>query len=501
MTPQIAHATSDWIRESSRRVHFVGIGGAGMSGIAEVLHNLGYKVTGSDKADSAVTRHLAELGIKIYKTHKASNVDKADAVVVSSAIKADNPEVVAARERRVPIMPRAEMLGELMRFRRGIAVAGTHGKTTTTSLVASVLAEDGLDPTFVIGGQLLAAGTHARLGTGDYLVAEADESDGSFLMLNPVIAIVTNIDADHLENYGGDFAQVKKAFDDFLHRLPFYGVAVLCIDDPEVAELASTTTRRTLTYGTDKAADVRASRIVQDGRRMRFDLHLPKEPGFGIRDSGFGKRKGGKAISVTLNLPGLHNVKNALAAAAVGWQLGVDAKAIATALENFQGVGRRFQMRGEITLDKGSALLVDDYGHHPRELAAVFAAARGGWPERRLVVAFQPHRYTRTRDLLDDFANVLSEVDVLVLTEVYPAGEAPIANADGRALARAVRARNKVVPVLVEHPRELKTMLPGLLRDGDLVLVMGAGDIGAAVGELAALAPAKAKKSKSGKVK
>jgi len=486
MTPQIAHATSDWIRESSRRVHFVGIGGAGMSGIAEVLHNLGYKVTGSDKADSAVTRHLAALGIRIYKTHKASNVDKADAVVVSSAIKADNPEVLAARERRLPVMPRAEMLGELMRFRRGIAVAGTHGKTTTTSLVASVLAEGGLDPTFVIGGQLLAAATHARLGTGDYLVAEADESDGSFLMLNPVIAIVTNIDADHLENYGGDFAQVKKAFDDFLHRLPFYGVAVLCIDDVEVAELARTTTRRMLTYGAHKSADVRASRIAQDGGRMRFDLYLPEQK---------------KPIAVTLNLPGMHNVKNALAAVAVGWQLGVDAKAIAAALENFQGVGRRFQMRGEIALNgigknRGSALLVDDYGHHPRELAAVFAAARGGWPQRRLVVAFQPHRYTRTRDLFDDFANVLSEADVLVLTEVYPAGEAPIADADGRALARAVRARNKVVPVLVEHPRDLKTMLPGLLRDGDLVLVMGAGDIGAAVGELAALAPAGAKKSK-----
>ncbi|MBN8887359.1 MAG: UDP-N-acetylmuramate--L-alanine ligase [Rudaea sp.] len=488
MTPQIVHATSDWIRDSSRRVHFVGIGGAGMSGIAEVLHNLGYKVTGSDKADSAVTRHLSALGIKIHKTHKAANVDKVDAVVVSSAIKADNPEVVAARERRVPVMPRAEMLGELMRFRRGIAVAGTHGKTTTTSLVASVLAEGGLDPTFVIGGQLLAAATHARLGTGDYLVAEADESDGSFLMLNPVIAIVTNIDADHLENYGGDFAQVRKAFDDFLHRLPFYGVAVLCIDDAEVAELAATTTRRMLTYGTHKSADVRASRIVQDGPRMRFDLHLPEQK---------------KPVGVTLNLPGLHNVSNALAAAAVGWQLGVDAKSIATALENFQGVGRRFQMRGEIALgsgkNSGKALLVDDYGHHPRELAAVFAAARGGWPERRLVVAFQPHRYTRTRDLLDDFANVLSEADVLVLTEVYPAGEAPIASADGRALARAVRARNKAVPVFVEHPRELKTVLPSLLRDGDLVLVMGAGDIGAAVAELAA--PAAAKRPKSGKAK
>ena len=501
MTTRIVHATSDWIQESSRRVHFVGIGGAGMSGIAEVLHNLGYKVTGSDKTDSAVTRHLAAIGIKIYPSHKASNVAKADAVVVSSAIRGDNPEVLAARERRVPVMPRAEMLGELMRFRRGIAVAGTHGKTTTTSLVASVLAEGGLDPTFVIGGQLLAAATNARLGTGDYLVAEADESDGSFLMLNPVIAIVTNIDADHLENYGGDFAQVKKAFDDFLHRLPFYGLAVLCIDDAEVAKLAGTTTRRVLTYGTDPAADVRASRIVQDGPRMRFDLYFPDatQP-----QDGNNKRR--KTRTVTLNLPGLHNVKNALAAAAVGWRLGVDADAIAAALEGFEGVGRRFQMRGEIVLGadgkkRGKALLVDDYGHHPRELAAVFAAARGGWPQRRLVVAFQPHRYTRTRDLLDDFASVLSDVDVLVLTEVYPAGEAPIADADGRALARAVRARNKVVPVFVGHPRELKNTLPALLRDGDLVLVMGAGDIGAAVGELAGLIPAVTKKSSSGKVK
>ena len=483
MTPQQIHPTSDWIRDQSRRVHFVGIGGAGMSGIAEVLHNLGYTVSGSDKHESAVTRHLTKLGIRVHKAHAARHVADVDAVVVSSAIKADNPELVAARERRVPVMPRAEMLGELMRFRRGIAVAGTHGKTTTTSLVASVLAEGGLDPTFVIGGQLLAAGTHARLGTGDYLVAEADESDGSFLMLNPVIAIVTNIDADHLENYGGDFAQVKKAFDDFLHRLPFYGVAVLCIDDAEVAELAKATTRRLLTYGIDAHADVRASAIEQDGARMRFALHLPE-------------RK--KALPVTLNLPGLHNVKNALAAAAVGWQLGIDAKEIAAALEKFEGVGRRFQLRGELALDKGSALLVDDYGHHPRELAAVFAAARGGWPDRRLVVAFQPHRYTRTRDLLDDFANVLSEVDVLVLTEVYPAGESPLANADGRALARAVRARGKVDPVLIEHPRELQSMLPTLLRDGDLLLVMGAGDIGAAANELTetSLRPAKRKKGK-----
>ncbi len=486
MSGRTTTQAADWISASSRRVHFVGIGGAGMSGIAEVLHNLGYAVSGSDKNESLVTKHLKSLGIKVYKGHAAANVAKADAIVVSSAIKADNPELVAARERRVPVMPRAEMLGELMRFRRGIAVAGTHGKTTTTSLVASVLAEGGLDPTFVIGGQLLAAATHARLGTGDYLVAEADESDGSFLMLNPVIAIVTNIDADHLENYGGDFAQVKKAFDDFLHRLPFYGVAVLCTDDAEVAELARATTRRTLTYGinADSMADVRASAIVQDGGRMRFALHLPGQK---------------RAVPVTLNLPGLHNVRNALAAAAVGWQLGIDAQAIARALEHFQGVGRRFQQRGELALDKGKALLIDDYGHHPRELAAVFAAARGGWKERRLVVAFQPHRYSRTRDLLDDFAAVLSETDVLVLTEVYPAGEAPIANADGRALARAVRARGKVDPVLVEHPRELKSVLPTLLRDGDLLLVMGAGDIGAAANELAEAGLAKSGSAKGGR--
>ena len=465
-------ATHGDIMLDFRRVHFVGIGGAGMSGIAEVLHNLGYAVSGSDKSDSAVTRRLGGLGIQIHKGHDAANVADADVLVVSSAIKPDNAELAAARERRMPVVPRAEMLGELMRFRRGIAVAGTHGKTTTTSLVASVLAEGGLDPTFVIGGQLLAAGTHARLGTGEYLVAEADESDGSFLLLNPVIAIVTNIDADHLENYGGDYALVKKAFADFLHRLPFYGVAVLCADDAEVMRIAHDSTRRALTYAINADADVRASDVRQEGARMHFSLHLPESDG---------------AVPVSLNLPGLHNVQNALAAAAVGWQLGVDAPAIARALGAFQGVGRRFQSRGELTIDGGGkVLLVDDYGHHPRELAAVFAAARGGWPQRRLVVAFQPHRYTRTRDLLDDFANVLASVDVLLLTDVYPAGEAPIAGADGRALARAVRARGKVDPVLVDHPRDLRQILPTLLADGDLLLMMGAGDIGAAANEIGA---------------
>ena len=471
MTPRRLLQHED-LMSTFRRVHFIGIGGVGMSGIAEVLHNLGYAVSGSDKSNSATAQRLTGLGIDVRIGHEAAHVGDADVVVTSSAIRPDNPELVAARAARIPVIPRAEMLGELMRFRRGIAIAGTHGKTTTTSLVASVLAEANYDPTFVIGGQLNAAGANARLGTGQYLVAEADESDGSFLLLSPVIAAITNIDADHLENYHGDFAEVKKAFATFLHRLPFYGLAVLCLDDPEVAELAGDTARRIMTYGIERAdADVRAANVSQRGFTMRFDLILP----------------GRAPLPVQLNLPGRHNVLNALAAAAIGWQLGVEAEAIGHALAGFQGVGRRFHARGELQLDHGTALLVDDYGHHPRELAAVFAAARGGWPDRRLVVAFQPHRYSRTRDLLDDFANVLADADVLVLTEVYPAGEAPIAGADGRALARAVRARGKVDPVLVEHPREFKDTLPTLLRDGDLLLLLGAGDIGAAALELAQL--------------
>ncbi|TCV93838.1 UDP-N-acetylmuramate--L-alanine ligase [Luteibacter rhizovicinus] len=470
MTPSRLRAHDDFMT-TFRRVHFIGVGGVGMSGIAEVLNNLGYSVSGSDRAPSPTTQRLAQLGIAVHIGHDAANVVDVDVVVTSSAIRQDNPELVAARAGRIPVVPRAEMLGELMRFRRGIAIAGTHGKTTTTSLVASVLAEADYDPTFVIGGQLNAAGANARLGTGQYLVAEADESDGSFLMLSPVMAVVTNIDADHLENYNGDFAQVKKAFGDFLHRLPFYGMAVLCIDDEEVAKLAQDTSRSMLTYGIDaQDADVRATNVRQLGFEMHFDLHLPGMDG---------------TLPVTLNLPGRHNVQNALAAAAVGWQLGVEAEAIATALQRFEGVGRRFHRRGEIALDKGSVLLVDDYGHHPRELAAVFAAARGGWPERRLVVAFQPHRYSRTRDLLDDFANVLAEVDVLVLTEIYPAGEAPIPGADGRALARAIRARGKTDPVLIDHPRDLRDALPSLLRDGDLLMLLGAGDIGTAAIDLA----------------
>ncbi len=454
-----------------RRVHFIGIGGVGMSGIAEVLHNLGYAVSGSDRAASPNVQHLRGLGVTVAVGHAAANVVGADVVVTSSAIHADNPELLAAREARIPVIARAEMLGELMRFRRGVAIAGTHGKTTTTSLTASVLAEAGYDPTFVIGGQLNAAGANARLGSGQYLVAEADESDGSFLLLSPVIAVITNIDADHLENYGGDFARVKSAFADFLHRLPFYGLAVLCVDDAEVAALAKTTARRVMTYGIATAdADVRALNVSQHGFQMHFDLVLPGRTA---------------PLAVHLNSPGRHNVLNALAAAAVGWQLGIEAETIAQALQNFQGVGRRFHRRGEIAIDGGHVLLVDDYGHHPRELAAVFAAARGGWPQRRLVVAFQPHRYTRTRDLLDDFANVLAEVDVLVLTDVYPAGETPIPGADGHALARAIRGRHKVDPVLIDHPRELRDTLPALLRDGDLLLLLGAGDIGAVAVQIA----------------
>lgn len=452
-----------------RRVHFIGIGGVGMSGIAEVLVTLGYQVSGSDQSDSAATRRLLTLGATVMQGHAPEHIAGADVVVVSSAIKADNPELLAARAEQIPVVPRAEMLAELMRFKRGIAIAGTHGKTTTTSLVASVLSEGGLDPTFVIGGQLLSAGANARLGGGQWLVAEADESDGSFLRLNPLVAVVTNIDADHLENYGGDFNRVKAAFSEFLHRLPFYGLAVLCIDDAEVARLAAEMPRHLVTYGFADAADVRASDVQQDGRSTRFTLHLPECA----------------PLAVSLNLPGRHNVQNALAAAAIGWQLGVDAVVIAAALAKFQGIGRRFNIKGELPFGRGRALVVDDYGHHPRELEAVFAAARGGWPERRLVVAFQPHRYSRTRDLFDDFAAVLSTVDALVLTDVYPAGEAPILGADAPSLARAIRSRGRIDPVLAHQARELPQLLPDLLREGDLLLLMGAGDIGQVANELA----------------
>jgi UDP-N-acetylmuramate--alanine ligase len=457
------------------RVHFIGIGGAGMSGIAEVMATLGYQVSGSDLGDTAVTRRLAKLGALVHRGHRGDHVNNADVVVVSSAIKADNPELVAAHAQRIPVVPRAEMLAELMRFKRGIAIAGTHGKTTTTSLTAAVLWEGGLDPTFVIGGQLLSAGANAKLGSGQWLVAEADESDGSFLRLNPLIAVVTNIDADHLENYGGDFNRVKAAFADFLHRLPFYGLAVLCAEDPEVSALVDHTHRHVLRYGFGEDADVRATDVRQVGGFMHFQMHLP------LADP----------IPVSLALPGRHNVLNALAAASIGWQLGVDGVAIGQALEKFHGVGRRFNLKGELDFRSsaggtGKALVVDDYGHHPRELEAVFAAARGGWPERRLVVAFQPHRYSRTRDLLDEFAAVLSTCDAVVLTDIYAAGEQPIAGADAKALARAIRSRGRIDPVLVGPAKELPAVLPDVLQDGDLLLLMGAGDIGHVASELGA---------------
>ncbi|MFA7387887.1 MAG: UDP-N-acetylmuramate--L-alanine ligase [Thiohalobacteraceae bacterium] len=459
-----------------RRVHFVGIGGAGMGGIAEVLCNLGYEVQGSDLRSNEVTRRLDSLGVTVFTGHHAEHVQDSDVVVVSSAVNDRNPEVVEARERRIPVVPRAEMLAELMRFRYGIAVAGTHGKTTTTSLVASLLAEGGLDPTFVIGGLLNSAASHARLGAGRFLVAEADESDASFLYLQPMVAVVTNIDADHLTTYQGDFGKLRQTFVEFLHHLPFYGLAVLCIDDAGVREILAQLTRPVRTYAIDAVADADlwVSDLRQEGMQMHFAVH----------------RKGTAApLQVTLNLPGRHNVLNALAAIAVASELGIPDGAIQTALENFAGIGRRFQIYGECHTPAGPVLLIDDYGHHPRELAAVIDAIRNGWPDRRLVVAFQPHRYTRTRDLFEDFTQVLSEVDVLVLAEVYPAGEQPIAGADGRALSRAIRLRGQVDPVFATAAAELPDVLAGVLTAGDVLLLAGAGDIGAVAAELAARWP------------
>ncbi len=447
-----------------RAVHFVGIGGVGMGGIAEVLINLGYRVTGSDLREGAMTRRLAALGAGICLGHQASNLQQADVVVVSSAVQQDNPEVVEARARRIPVVPRAEMLAELMRFRQGIAIAGTHGKTTTTSLVASLLAQGGLDPTFIIGGRLNSAGTNARLGASPWLVAEADESDASFLYLKPMLSVVTNIDADHMETYGGDFGRLRHTFVEFLHHLPFYGLAVLCVDDPGVRSILPEVTRPLLTYGLEKGADLWAEDLRQDGVKTRFQVV---------------RANGGPWLEVTLNLPGRHNVQNALAAIAVAREVGVADGAIVEALAAFDGIGRRFQRYGEITTPRGKVMLVDDYGHHPREIAATFAAIRGGWPDRRLVVAFQPHRYTRTRDLFEDFAAVLSQPDVLLLTDIYPAGEAVIAGADGRTLARAIRNRGRVDPVFVSRAAELPSTLDTVLQDGDILLTLGAGDIGA----------------------
>ncbi|MEE4174193.1 MAG: UDP-N-acetylmuramate--L-alanine ligase [Xanthomonadales bacterium] len=445
-----------------RRVHLVGIGGAGMSGIAEVLVNQGFEVTGSDLQESDSTRRLTSLGARVFLEHAAPNVEGADVVVASSAIGENNVELEAAREARIPILPRAQMLAELMRFRRGIAVAGTHGKTTTTSLVASLLAAAGQDPTFVIGGVVNAWGSHARLGTGEYLVAEADESDGSFLLLQPVVALITNIDRDHLESYEGSFENLKSAFGEFLQHLPFYGAAVLCIDDPVTRELVPGVSRAVVTYGLDEAADVRGSNVRQDGRIMRFTVHLPGD------DSGF---------DVALNLPGIHNVRNALGALAIAWELGLDVAAASACLETFEGVGRRFAEIGDIRLGGHRVHAVEDYGHHPTELEATLAAARGGWPERRQVVVFQPHRYTRTRDLFDEFSRVLSDADVLVLSDVYPAGEKPIEGIDSQALCHSIRVRGKVDPVLVPEVEDLPEALSNLVRDDDLLLLLGAGSM------------------------
>ncbi|GAB0147477.1 MULTISPECIES: UDP-N-acetylmuramate--L-alanine ligase [Marichromatium] len=446
-----------------RRLHFIGIGGAGMSGIAELMANLGYEVSGSDLRESEVTRRLAGLGVEIHVGHRAEQVVDVDAVVVSTAIDEDNPEIRAARAARIPIVRRAEMLAELMRFYYGVAVAGTHGKTTTTSLVASILAEGGLDPTFVIGGRLNSAGANAKLGTTKYLVAEADESDASFLYLQPMVSIVTNIDADHMHTYGNDFSRLRSTFVEFLHHLPFYGLAVLCIDDPVVRELVSTIPRPVRTYGTHPEADVRASALRQCGMRTSFRVESDALDG---------------PLELTLNLPGRHNVLNALAAITVALELGVEEPAIARALSRFEGVGRRFVSHELRDAWGRDLLVVDDYGHHPRELAATLEAARAGWPGRRLVLVFQPHRYSRTQEQFDDFVAVLSGVDALVLCEVYPAGEQPIPGADGRALSRAIRTRGECDPVFVEGPEAVPELLPNLLEDGDIVLVAGAGDIG-----------------------
>ena len=445
-----------------RRIHLLGIGGSGMAGIAEVLLNLGYTVSGSDLKDSAATRHLRSLGATVELGHDAARVAGVDVVVVSTAVKADNPELVAAREARIPVVRRAEMLAELMRFRYGVAIAGTHGKTTTTSLVASVLAEGGLDPTFVVGGRLKSAGTNARLGSGSYLVAEADESDASFLHLMPMMAVVTNIDADHLETYGGDFRRLRATFVEFLQRLPFYGLAVLCADDPVVREILPEVGRPVLTYGLDAGADLRAEDIRFEASGAHFTAVLPD----GTREE------------MHLNLPGRHNVQNALAAVAIAHELGVGMTAVCKALSEFQGVGRRCESHGDIKLGKATVRVVDDYGHHPREIAATLSAIRGAYPNRRLLVAFQPHRYSRTRDLFDDFCAVLSEADALLLTEVYAAGEAPLVEADGRALARGIRARGRVEPVFVNSVAEAPAALASMARDGDVLLTLGAGDIG-----------------------
>lgn len=452
------------MKDRIRHIHFVGIGGTGMCGIAEVLHNEGYQISGSDLADNAATRHLRTIGVRICSGHSAENITGADVVVTSTAVKKDNPEVVAAQEQKIPVIPRAMMLAEIMRFGRGIAIAGTHGKTTTTSLTASVLAAAELDPTFVIGGRLTAAGTNAKLGKGEYIVAEADESDASFLYLTPLFTVVTNIDTDHMDTYDHDVEKLHQAFVDFVHRMPFYGKAFLCIDSEHVRQILPLIQKPFVTYGLDESADLYATNIVADGAQMHFDVHT--------------RKKGIKPFSVTVNMPGRHNVLNALAVIGIALEIGVSVPAIQLGLESFAGVGRRFQQYGEIALPNGGeALLIDDYGHHPVEMSATIAAARGAYPQRRLVVAFQPHRYTRTRDLFEDFVQVLSKADGVVLTEVYSAGEDPIVAADSKALMRAIRVLGKVEPIYVANVDEMAPTLLNVLQDGDVLLNMGAGSI------------------------
>jgi UDP-N-acetylmuramate--alanine ligase len=463
------------MKHAIRHIHFVGLGGAGMSGIAEVLFNLGYRISGSDLADSATLRRLEELGIKTCLGHAAAHIDGADAVVTSTAVTADNPEVLAAREKKIPVVPRALMLAELMRLKQGIAIAGTHGKTTTTSLVTSVLAEAGLDPTFVIGGKLNSAGANAKLGSGDYIVVEADESDASFLNLLPVMAVVTNIDADHMETYGHDFGRLKGAFVDFLHRMPFYGTAVLCVDSPAVRDILQSVTCPITSYGFSEDAQVRAIDVKAEAGQMRFTVL--RRNGVTLPD-----------MEIVLNLAGEHNVLNALSAIAIAVELNIPDEAVQRALANFKGVGRRFQRYGELPVKAGNGggqfTVIDDYGHHPVEMAATLAAARGAFPGRRLVLAFQPHRYSRTRDCFEDFVKVIGNADAVLLTEVYAAGEAPVVAADGRSLARALRVAGRVEPIFVDNVADLPQAIADNARDGDVVMCMGAGSIGAVPGKV-----------------
>ncbi|HFD31231.1 MAG TPA: UDP-N-acetylmuramate--L-alanine ligase [Gammaproteobacteria bacterium] len=455
-------AKTDLARQRIKHVHFVGIGGAGMGGIAEVIANIGFSVSGSDIAENSMTQRLSSIGISVYKGHQEKNIQGANVVVVSSAIDEINPEIIAARENNIPVVPRAEMLAEIMRFSNGIAVAGTHGKTTTTSLVTSLLAEAGLDPTFVIGGKLNSSACNSKLGTGEYLVAEADESDASFLLLKPMISIVTNIDADHLSTYEGDFEKLKTTFVEFLHHLPFYGLAILCVDDEHVCDILPKVTRTIVSYGIHYPADIRAMDLQYDATRSYFTV----------------LREGKNSLDITLNMPGEHNVQNALAAIAVATEIGLTDEAIVNGLKKFQGVGRRFEFHGDIQTSQGLVTLVDDYGHHPTEMKATMQAVRTAWPERRLVVLFQPHRFTRTRDLFEDFSMVLSEPDVLLLMDVYAASEQPIAGADGRSLARSIRNRGQVSPVFIKTEEDVDAMLLSQLKDGDILLTLGAGNIG-----------------------